>query len=107
MEPQGNRRSFLRLTGLTGIGALLMMFRNARQLPAQWSQAEVAPIKPRRYAGTSRQGDLKEAIGAAVRQVPVPCCDRIVEWTLQEVKGQVGGIDGRNLLTVIIEAHVQ
>ena len=58
------------------------------------------------YTGTSRKGDFSAAIDAAVAKVPVPCCDRVVSWSLKGVSGQRGGIDGRNVITVTIEAHI-
>lgn len=59
------------------------------------------------YTGTSKKGDLQEALQLAIQAVVLPPgADRMVEWTLKEVSGRQGGFAGFNEVTVAIEARV-
>ena len=71
-------------------------------------QAEARKGGGRRYTGTSKQGDLKEALDLAINKAlkAAPGADRQVRWTLQEISGVRGGFVPTNEVTVTIEAHV-
>ncbi len=63
--------------------------------------------KKKQYTGTSKKGNLQEALRLAIRAVELPPgADRMVEWTLKEVSGRQGGFAGFNEVTVAIEARV-
>jgi hypothetical protein len=62
----------------------------------------------RTYAGSSRSGNLEEALKDAINKAlaAAPGADRQVRWTLRMVSGVNGGIAPLNVLTVEIEAIV-
>jgi len=98
MGQQHDRRGFLRLLGLAGGAAALTIT----------GEETHADTPKKRFSGTSRKGDVQEAlqsaIAAAERSVRHP--DAMVEWTLKSVAGRSGGIAGFNEITVTIEAKV-
>jgi hypothetical protein len=61
-----------------------------------------------RYSGSSRSGNLQEALADAIQTAlaAAPGADRQVRWTLKEVSGVRGGFSPLNTLTVEIEATV-
>ena len=94
MEPIRDRRGFLGLLGAGGLAAALM------------SGGPAQAARTRQFRGTSRTGDieeaLKNAVAAAGRTVNHP--DAMVEWTLKSIAGRSGGIAGFNEVTVVIDA---
>jgi len=52
--------------------------------------------------GINLQAALAAAISAA--QKPMPGPDMLIRWKLTSVSGQIGGIAGLNMVTVVIEA---
>jgi hypothetical protein len=62
----------------------------------------------KRFVGTSKKGDLKEALDLAVKDAlhSAPGADRQVRWTLKEISGVAGGIAGLREVTVAIEASL-
>lgn len=99
MNEVKSRRGFLKALGAGTLGAAMMV--------GSGQETQGNPRK-KRFKGTSRKGDIEEAlqnaIAAAERSVPHP--DAMVEWTLVEVRGRVGGIAGFHEITVTIEALV-
>ena len=61
------------------------------------------------YSGTSEKGNFAEALQAAVDASvkEMPCCERMLEWKLDQVTGVRGGIARFNKITVTIEAQVK
>jgi hypothetical protein len=57
------------------------------------------------YQGTSRTGNLQEALDAAVAaaEAAQPGADILINWRLGTVSGERGGIAGVNNVTVEIE----
>jgi hypothetical protein len=57
------------------------------------------------YSGSSRKGDIQEALGDAIAAAhkAMPGADVQVRWTLKKVSGVNGGIDPLNNATVEIE----
>jgi len=100
MASRNSRRNFLGLLG-GGTGAALLAGSTAQ------GQEPEKGKKPT-YQGSSKKGDLQEAIGLAVAaaQKAAPGADRLVAWTLKTVSGKSGGIAGLNELTATIEVAV-
>lgn len=95
-----DRRSFLRLLGITTVAA-------AGITEGQETHGDTPP-KKRTFKGTSKKGDideaLQQAIAAAERSVRHP--DAMVTWTLKGISGRSGGIAGFREVTVTIESDV-
>jgi hypothetical protein len=58
----------------------------------------------RKYEGVSSTGNLQQAIEAATKQIQPDFPDAIATWTLEEVRGQRGGIAGLHTVSVVITA---
>jgi len=93
-----DRRGFLRMLGITGFTAALL---------TDGQESHGDPPK-REFAGTSKKGDveeaLKKAISSAMGSVRHP--DAMVEWTLKRISGRSGGFAGFREVTVTIDASV-
>jgi hypothetical protein len=104
MKTQKARRNFLRLLGasLSGVAFALV----GRHAPAD--EAIDEPEKGKPFSGTSKKGDLSEALDAAIKAAlaSTDVSDAQAKWTMKEVSGIKGGIAGRNELTVTIYATV-
>src|SRR5947208_3193307 len=94
-----NRRSFLRLLGVTAVAAGGI---------TQGQETHGDTPKKRTFKGTSKKGDideaLQQAIASAERSVRHP--DAMVSWTLKGISGRSGGIAGFREIMVTIEADV-
>jgi hypothetical protein len=93
-----NRRSFLRLLGLSG-------FSVAALSEGQESHGQPPP-RLKTFQGVSKSGDVAEALHKAISraQGSVRHPDAMVEWTLKRITGRSGGFAGFNEVTVVIEA---
>jgi len=58
------------------------------------------------FSGVSRQGDLNDALGDAVRKAEASAAERgadiLIEWELVKVRGRRGGFAGFNEIQVTI-----
>jgi len=101
MATQNDRRDFL---GLLGAGASGLV------LGAAAGDAQAAPDvgRGRVFEGTSKKGDIKEALDAAIQAAMATARgnDRQVRWTLKSISGVNGGIIGAHEITVAIEAGI-
>jgi hypothetical protein len=90
-----NRRRAVRLTA-AGTAAL---FAGAAQAQADCNQ------EYKTYSGSSRKGDIQEALADAIVQAhkAMPGADVQVRWTIKKVSGVNGGIDPLNNAVVEIE----
>lgn len=108
MASREHRRRFL---GLLGMGAsapiLLAAAHEAGASPGE-EDPKKGKAKKQVFKGTSKKGDLKEALDLAIQAAlkSAPGADRLVEWTLKEVSGRRGGVAGFNEVTVTIEASI-
>jgi hypothetical protein len=104
METQKPRRRFLGLLGASLSGAVLALV--GRLAPA--GEAIEDPKKGKCFSGTSKKGDLNEALEAAIKAAltSTDVSDAQAKWTIKEVSGIKGGMLGRNELTVTIDALV-
>lgn len=95
---KNNRRSFLRLLGITGFTAAIMT-------DGQESHGQPPKLE---FSGTSKKGDVDDALHKAISaaQGSVRHPDAMVEWTLKRITGRNGGFAGFNEVTVTIEARV-
>ncbi len=93
-----DRRGFLRL--LTAGGLVMGGILNGQEGHGQ--------TRTKGFSGTSKKGDIEEALGKAIaaaeRSVRHP--DAMVTWTLKKISGRGGGIAGFREVTVTIEALV-
>ena len=98
MTQNNQRRQFLRLLGIGGLGVVV----------AADGQESHGDVPKREFRGVSKSGDVGEAlhnaVAAAERSVRHP--DAMVEWRIKSVSGRSGGIAGMSELTVTIEATV-
>ena len=104
METQKPRRRFLGLLGASLSGAVLALV--GRLAPA--SEAIEDRKMGKWFSGTSKKGDLDEALETAIKAAlsSTNVADAQARWTLKEVSGIKGGIAGRNEITVTIDAIV-
>jgi hypothetical protein len=104
METRDPRRKFLGLLGATLSGVVLALV--GRLAPA--GEAIEDPKKGKWFSGTSKKGDLNEALEAAIKAAltSTDVVDAQAKWTIKEVSGIKGGIAGRNEITVTIDAIV-
>ena len=60
------------------------------------------------FTGTSKKGNLQEAINLAIKSAlySAPGADRMVTWTLKQASGRKGGIAAFNEVTVAIAARI-
>lgn len=95
---KNNRRTFLRMLGITGFTAAIM---------TDGQESHGQPPK-REFSGISKKGDVDEALHKAISaaQGSVRHPDAMVEWTLKRIAGRSGGFAGFNEVTVTIEARV-
>lgn len=58
------------------------------------------------FDGKSASGDFQEALSSAIQNAlrSTGVSDEMVSWKLRKVRGESGGIAGRNDITVTIEA---
>jgi hypothetical protein len=56
------------------------------------------------FEGTSNNGDLTEALAAAIAHAEVELSQDFLNWELVKLRGQHGGIVGANRLTVVIRS---
>ena len=59
------------------------------------------------FTGTSRSGDLAEALSDALKQATESSqtADVLVTWTIEKISGKRGGIAGLNEICVTIAAE--
>jgi hypothetical protein len=59
------------------------------------------------FTGTSRSGDLAEALSDALRQATESSqtSDVLVTWTIEKISGKRGGIAGLNEICITIAAE--
>ena len=60
--------------------------------------------KGKEFEGTSKRGNLEEALQEAIKAAQAGLHSDHVSWTLLKISGQHGGFVGANDLTVTIEA---
>lgn len=98
------RRNFLGLLGASLSGAAVVVL--GRAAPARGAIEDAK--KGEAFSGTSKTGDLKEALEAAIQAAldSTKVVDAQAAWTIKEVSGIKGGIAGRNEITVTIDAVV-
>ncbi|WP_406699216.1 hypothetical protein V5E97_10100 [Singulisphaera sp. Ch08] len=101
MATENDRRSFL---SVLGAGASGMVLASA----AGETQAVDEPGNGQVFKGTSKKGDIKEALDAAIQAAMDSARgnDRQVRWTLKSLSGVNGGIVGAHEVTVTIEAAI-
>lgn len=106
-----NRRQAVKLAATTGAAAAL----GAGAASAQQEERKKAPREPeerrkkgRQFSGTSKKGDIKEALDLAIQEAAKTAkgADRMVRWTLREISGVNGGIAGLHEVTVTIDAGI-
>lgn len=102
MATENDRRHFLSTLGAGASGAIL-----ASTVAGEAQGAEDSE-KGRVFKGTSKKGDFKEALDAAIQAAMASARgnDRQVRWTLKSLSGVNGGIVGAHELTVTIEAGI-
>jgi hypothetical protein len=106
MSNQNGRRTFLSWLG-AGLSCSAVMAANS-SARASGPQDEKRPYSRKTYEGTSKKGDVDEALDLAIKaaQNSAPGTDRQVTWTLKEVAGREGGLAGFNEVTVTIDARI-
>ncbi|AGA28657.1 hypothetical protein [Singulisphaera acidiphila] len=101
MATGNDRRNFLNALGAGASGILLAS-------AAGDSQAADEPGNGQVFKGTSKKGDIKEALDAAIQAAMATARgnDRQVRWTFKSLSGVNGGIIGAHEVTVTIEAAI-
>jgi hypothetical protein len=76
--------------------------------PARAGQDDEYKTKGKPFSGTSKKGNLDEALDEAVKAAlaSTNVSDAQAKWTIKHVTGIKGGIAGRNEITVTIDAIV-
>lgn len=99
-----NRRQAVKLTTAAGAVAALGVGAGEAEAAAQPER----PKKANQFKGTSKKGDIKEALDLAIAEASKSAHgnDRMVRWTLKEISGVNGGIAGLREITVTIEAAI-
>jgi hypothetical protein len=101
MATRNDRRDFLSALGAGASGVVLASVAGQTQAADDAGKSEV-------FEGTSKQGDVKEALDSAIKAAldSAPGADRQVRWTLKSVSGVKGGFHPANEVTVAIEAKI-
>ncbi|SIN70511.1 hypothetical protein SAMN05444166_0270 [Singulisphaera sp. GP187] len=101
MATGNDRRNFLNALGAGASGVLLASAAGATNAADELGNGKV-------FKGTSKQGDIKEALDTAIQAAMASARgnDRQVRWTFKSLSGVNGGIIGAHEVTVTIEAVI-
>ncbi|MCS6804208.1 MAG: hypothetical protein RMM98_00605 [Acidobacteriota bacterium] len=97
----GRRLGFCLICAVIGVAIIASLLVGSA---GSWPQA--APTEQRVFVGINQQGDFQKALNDALAkaQDAAGCCDHLVTYRVTDIQGQVGGIAGRNQITVTISA---
>lgn len=101
MATGNDRRNFLSALGAGASGVVLASAAGETQAADDLGKGQV-------FKGTSKKGDFKEALDAAIQAAMATARgnDRQVRWTFKSLSGVNGGIIGAHEVTVTIEAVI-